>query len=512
MPRATSTLLAALLLSASAAALVATPQATAAHSYYNATIRSFDGTDLAVTIFTPESATSANKVPYVLMTHGWAGQRTSTPTGRVADLLDAGYGVLTWDSRGFGASGGEVQLNSPDYEVRDVSALITYLSSNVPLVKKVNGDPVIGMSGGSYAGGIQLLAAAFDERIDVIAPEITWNDLAQALGPNGVPKLYWTSLLLGAGAEASCLNARNGNPAGALTAGLTPISQTSTGCQTSDLARFYAEVQATNSIPDDVRAELVARSPATYMSEIDIPTLLVQGFPDTLFDVNQAVANYNGIKANGAPVKLWLYDGGHSHPEAAALVPNTQGALISPTVIKWFDRHLKGDVNVDTGAEVEYYAGGAWHSATAWPDPAATPNALHFAGTPTLMQGPVSGGQPGSYTVPISAGPKTLAGPARISFKATGNGEEGILFLSLGVQNGTTVTTVSSQTQPVRFALEPLTGESTPVATELVYGQARVNPGESLVLTFSATNRDYNGNRVPGIVNVEDVDVAFTTI
>lgn len=512
MARFSPTIVAALLLVPSGALFALAPTATAAPTYYDDTIISFDGTRLAATIFVPEGASNANKVPYVLMTHGWAGQRTSTPTGRVADLLAAGYGVVTWDSRGFGASGGEVMLNSPDHEVKDVSSIITHISIKVPSLRKVGSDPVIGMSGGSYAGGIQLLAAAFDSRIDVIAPEITWNDLAQSLAPNGVPKLYWTSLLFAGGLEASCVNARNGNPAGGATNTLTPLNQASSGCQTSDLARYYAEIHATNSISDEIRAELAYRSPKTYMSEIDIPTLLVQGFPDTLFDVNQAAANYEGIKANGAPVKLWLYDGGHGHYEPPA-IPNTQGPLISATVVNWFDRHLKGDVNVDTGAEVQYYAGGAWRNATTWPDPAATARTNHQAGIPALMQGPVAGGTPSTFSYKLADGPTVLAGPASISFEATGNGLEGIVFVSLGVQDAAgAIAPANLQTQPVRFALEPGTGNYTAVSSDLVQVEANVPAGSSIVVTFSSTHRDYDANRVPGIVNVRNVHVGFTTV
>ena len=39
-------------------------------------------------------------------------------------LLGAGYNVLTWDPRGLGDSGGDVELDSPANEARDVSALI----------------------------------------------------------------------------------------------------------------------------------------------------------------------------------------------------------------------------------------------------------------------------------------------------------------------------------------------------------------------------------------------------
>ena len=484
------------------------PAATAAPHYYDVRIFSFDGTRLMATVFLPEGASATNRVPFVLMTHGWAGERIATPTGHVATLLNAGYGVLTWDSRGFGASAGEVMLNSPDYEVKDVQRLVDYVATSIPAAQRTGNDPVVGMAGGSYAGGIQLLAAAFDPRIDAIAPEIAWNDLAESLAPNGVPKLYWTSLLFGAGLEASCVNARNGDAPGALVGAMSPHTRPTTGCQTSDLAAYYARVHATNSVPDDVRAALEYRSPKTYMSSINVPTLLLQGFPDTLFDVNQAVANYDGIKANGAPVKLWLYDGGHGHPEGPAL-PNTQGNLIGSVVVNWFDRYLKGDTSVNTGAPVQYYAGGAWHTATAWPDPAATVGTKSQGGVPALIQGPVTGGPPSSFTTKLADGPATLAGPASVSFKATGNGVEGILFLSLGVQTAAGVTVANAQVQPVRFPIAP--GSMTSVSTQLVNVEASIPEGGALVLTFGTFHRDYDGNRVPGYVNIEDVQISWTT-
>ena len=440
------------------------------------------------------------------MTHGWAGQRTAAVTGRVAQLLDAGYGVLTWDSRGFGASGGEVQLNSPDYEVKDVQVLVSWLAANVPEAQlDAPGDPRVGMSGGSYAGGIQLLSVAFDERIDVIAPEITWNDLAQALGPNGVPKLYWTSLLLGAGAEASCVNARNSEPQGALAAGL---ASSGAGCQTSDLARYYAMVHATGTIPDEVRDALAYRSPATYMDRIDVPTLLIQGFPDTLFDVDQAVANFEGIRANGAPAKLWLYDGGHSHPEAAALVPNTQGGRIGAEVVRWFDRYLKQDASVDTGAPVEAFVDGEWESSTEWPPATATAVSTRVGGFPALLQGPAAPDHTSAARVKLADAGLVIAG--HVTFDVTGVGaSEGRLFFALEKVGPAGATRLGAQVQPVLFPLSP--SEDTTVQVDLVDVAADLAAGEEVWLVATTWDRDFTGSRVPATLNVHDVEVVLKT-
>ena len=69
--------------------------------------------------------------------HGWGGSRdtdensaSSEQTGNVGlgPLRKAGFNVLTWDSRGFGNSGGTVTVDAPDAEARDVEALIDWLA------------------------------------------------------------------------------------------------------------------------------------------------------------------------------------------------------------------------------------------------------------------------------------------------------------------------------------------------------------------------------------------------
>ena len=141
-------------------ALAAIPATTSAYQVQDdQRATSFDGTQIAYTTFFPDSASASSPVPVIMRTHGWGGSRETTATGFVQQLLDNGYGVLTFDSRGFGESGGTVEIDSPDFEARDASALIDVLQAD-PRVAKKKGDPQIGMSGGSYAGGIQWVTDA----------------------------------------------------------------------------------------------------------------------------------------------------------------------------------------------------------------------------------------------------------------------------------------------------------------------------------------------------------------
>ena len=118
-------------------------------------------------------------------------KRTTNPAG-VREFLDAGYGVLSFDQRGWGASGGFAHVENPGLEGKDVRRLVR-LVGNLGWVKQDGpGDPRLGAVGGSYGGGYQVLGAFESLRVrgkpvfDAIAPEITWHDLSQSIAPEGV--------------------------------------------------------------------------------------------------------------------------------------------------------------------------------------------------------------------------------------------------------------------------------------------------------------------------------------
>ena len=75
-------------------------------------VESSDGTPIVATLMLPSGASATNRVPAVIGTHGWAGSRATEPSGLAGDLLDRGYAILTWDSRGFGESGGEANVGA----------------------------------------------------------------------------------------------------------------------------------------------------------------------------------------------------------------------------------------------------------------------------------------------------------------------------------------------------------------------------------------------------------------
>ncbi|WP_185832365.1 alpha/beta fold hydrolase [Streptomyces sp. WAC 04229] len=271
-----------------------------------------DGVRLDTSYFT---AGSDGRRPAVLLAHGFGGSKADV-RDQAERLAQDGYAVLTWSARGFGRSTGKIGLNAPDGEVADVSRLIDWLAGRPEVRLDGRGDPRVGMAGGSYGGAVALLAAGHDDRVDAIAPAITYWNLADALFPNGVFKKLWAGIFVNMGG----------------------------GCEKFEpaLCRMYQRV-AEKGAPDAEAVKLLQeRSPQAVGDRIDVPTLLAQGQTDSLFPLGQADAAAKAIRANGAPVDVDWVSGGHDGGDLEAdRVEARTGA--------WFDRHLKGDESAGTG-------------------------------------------------------------------------------------------------------------------------------------------------------------------
>ncbi|MFB6939290.1 CocE/NonD family hydrolase, partial [Streptomyces chartreusis] len=271
-----------------------------------------DGVRVDTSYFT---AAESGRRPAVLLAHGFGGSKDDVRQ-QAENLARDGYAVLTWSARGFGKSTGKVGLNDPKGEVADVSRLLDWLAKQPQVELDKTGDPRVGMAGGSYGGAISLLAAGHDDRVDAIAPAITYWNLADALFPNGVFKKLWAGIFV--------------NSAG--------------GCEKFEkqVCEMYDRV-AESGVPDaQARSMLEERSPSAVGDRIKVPTLLMQGQSDSLFPLGQADQAAKAIKANGAPVDVDWISGGHDGGDM-------ETGRVQARVQSWFDRYLKDDKGADTG-------------------------------------------------------------------------------------------------------------------------------------------------------------------
>ncbi|MFD8601858.1 alpha/beta fold hydrolase [Streptomyces globisporus] len=260
-------------------------------------------------------AKGSGKRPAVLIGHGFGGSKNDV-RAQAEKLAADGYAVLTWSARGFGKSGGEISLNDPDHEVKDVSRLIDWLAARPEVELDKKGDPRVGLTGASYGGAVSLLAAGHDERVDAIAPVITYWNLADALFPDGVFKKLWAGIFITTGG----------------------------GCERFEkqLCEMYERV-AVSGKPDAEAVKLLTeRSPSAVADRIKVPSLLLQGQSDSLFPLGQADAMQKAISANGAPVSVDWISGGHDGGDS-------ETGRVEGRVGDWFDRYLKEDTGTATG-------------------------------------------------------------------------------------------------------------------------------------------------------------------
>ena len=412
--------------------------AHAAPTVIRSFITSFDDTPIVYNLFLPDPADTPAPWPVVLNGHGWGGSGSQSAGGFIGTLLSEGYAVLTWDARGFGQSGGEAWVDDPAREGRDVSALIDLLAARSDIAN-VGGDPLVGMIGGSYAGGIQLATSAFDPRVDAIVPNVTWNDLRYSLFPNGVVKLGFDTGLYATGLAGAL--------GGGLSADATAGPQA--GSYSADLNLIEAKGVALGYADPGTLSWFRERSVAGYGVEnpVAVPTLILQGITDALFNVNEAVANFDHVAAQGAPVKLMVFCGGH-----VACPSNYNAGVAGYTnaaTMKWLDRYVKGIESVDTGAPVEYATNdGVWHQAAVGFDKIATSwttvngrGTLVSSGAKTSVINGMAGVtyatpshplDPGTLTIPTAiTGGSTIVGIPKITLRVGGAGPGAHLFVKL---------------------------------------------------------------------------------
>jgi predicted acyl esterase len=339
-------------------------------------------------LYVPDNAKAATPQPAVLMTHGFGLSKASAEVVSMATFLARhGYVVLTYTAQGFGKSTGCVTLQSRTYDVKDAQQLITKVLQTKPYVKKDAKGAVVGTVGGSYGGGIQLNLAETDARIRAIAPGRTWNTLQYSLDPNnwvvpgdptgfthtlapqGVFKLAWTSLFFASG---------NGNPVGGIPpsgnpagtcpqdklASADPITVAGVACPGfyADVCQTYADLATTGDASAADRSLVADASGATQISKLRVPTLLVQGQSDTLFNVNDAAATYTALRRQRVPVQMIWNAGGHggynSLPgECEVYGGGTGGAdykglddcYLTLRTLAFFDHWLKGRADPSPG-------------------------------------------------------------------------------------------------------------------------------------------------------------------
>ncbi|RKF31494.1 hypothetical protein BCY88_12055 [Paraburkholderia fungorum] len=132
--------------------------------------------DIAVTIRWPDTQ---HPVPVIVLCHGFCGiQELLLPRFAEAFAL-AGYAAVTFDYRGFGASGGERGRLVPSMQIEDIHTVVAFVKerSDIDAAR-------VGLWGTSLGGGHVLGAAAGDPSIKAVVSQLGFADGEQVVTRN----------------------------------------------------------------------------------------------------------------------------------------------------------------------------------------------------------------------------------------------------------------------------------------------------------------------------------------
>ena len=309
-------------------------QPVAARDYDATVINPNDGTPIAITVLQPQLA-PGEVAPLILHSHGFGGTRLmgrdqntlyeqltggTLPSAEAArQAAQNGYFVISFDERGFGESGGQVEVIDPRFEGEDIKAILNWAEQQMEHREHLgyrDGDLVLGALGLSYGGGYQLIGAGVDPRFDAIVPTVGWYDLLYSLSPGDVIKSDWGVLLVTLGIPTS--GARL-NPLlyQALIEGLAaPLTQQGF----SDPVRDKLYNNSPRSFCESRESEdgtLVASVSGRMTPTVD--ALIIQGVADTLFTLNEGWANAECLRAAGNDVHFVGMRFGHTLPVLQSL-------------------------------------------------------------------------------------------------------------------------------------------------------------------------------------------------
>lgn len=456
--------------------------------------------------------------PAIILAHGFGGSKESL-SDRARQLQEAGYVVLTYSARGFGKTIAPISMNSPQYEIADARALVDFLSKRIEVLQDSEGDPRVGVAGGSYGGALALLLAGYDNRVDALASDITWNNLETALfsqyadtSAAGVFKKMWTGYFFSVGMATG------------------PEQVTPCGRFSIEWCLAYQEAMNNDSLSELAKLLMKNSSPSSVAGNIEVPSLLMVGQADSLFDFDQTLTTATQIQTANpdTPLKLIWHAGGHDGGR-------DETERLNAITLNWFDTYLKETATATLGMEVSRVQGAiVGGSSNITIDVLASDSIPAFDEFESItLQGDTqsvvapAGGEPANISVVPGLGSATallgqtypnqgaffetnvlgkkqnLIGSSKVSIEIASDRprESAVLFASLRIiRDGGRSVFPSGLVAPIR--IDNLTTTPQTVEITLPAIVAELNAGDKLQLVITTTDTAYKLPTEPAVYRI----------
>ena len=304
-----------------------------------------DGTLLDVTLQIPLKR--PKPVPLVVVVHGYGGSKASSGNV-VRPLLDEGYAVLRYSTRGFGDSWGQVNLVDLHAEVADLRSMVGQVIDRPGFHLDASR---VAVTGASYGGGHSWLAAlepVFTSprgnvvRIRTVVPIVGWSDLVYSLLPNGRER---ESIDDPGGAKLSYIN-------GFYVSGIRSNPRRPYNNYPAYFVAWHAWLNAQEPNDFDPLFGQIVDGLAGYRSvwwqrtfwsvaaANRLPVFIVQGFTDDLFPLPEAKRMFVALRSIDPLYPVAAYFGDLGHPRAS----NKAGEVdyVIGLIKAWLAHYVKG--------------------------------------------------------------------------------------------------------------------------------------------------------------------------
>ncbi len=280
-----------------------------------------EGERIAALWRTPDAA---GPVRAIVQGPGWLGLKDAKLYVRYHEALtDAGFGVLIFDYRGSGDSGGARDL-SPRRQLEDLRNAVTYLQTR----EDVDADAIGAFGTGGTGGGNPILLAATDTRIRAVVSQVPVAD-----GRDWLHRMRsesdWLAFL-----KALDEDRRTRVLTGA---GRRVHPREEIMVPTAERRATTVKADVDDRIPSEVSLaaadEILEYRPLDAATKLTTPLLVIGVEDDATTPTDHAVALYDAARG---PRRLVMQR--HTTHYAAY---DRYWETVTPLIVDWFERHLR---------------------------------------------------------------------------------------------------------------------------------------------------------------------------
>jgi dienelactone hydrolase len=278
-----------------------------------------DGTRLSGDLFYPKDVKVGDKLPAIILCHGWGGLRSHLNGAYAPLFAKAGYVVLTFDYRGWGDSDSRLvikgKMPKPDsngevtVRAQAIRELVDPFDQTDDIINCINfivGEPIvdpkrIGLWGTSFGGGHVLYVATHDNRVKCI--------VSQAPSMDG----SWAAVYPDRNAYKRAIQRARGE--------IDPVPQG---------VNKIGNLRGTPYL-----SRIANYHPVEFAGQLKIPILIIVAEKEELMDNSQHGERVYNLVKDSVPSRYEVFSGTHFEIYGKGRINSISMA------IEWFNKHLK---------------------------------------------------------------------------------------------------------------------------------------------------------------------------